>query len=249
MMLPGPPMRIPFALRPLSLELGTQLHADGSATVKQGNTHVLCAANLIPGLPDEAKGASVTGWLTAEFGILPSATHRRTDREAGTGKQQARTVEVQRLLTHSLRQAVDMSVVGNRTLQVDCDVLNADGGTRAAALTGAWVACALALRKHGLEAAVRRQVAAITLGVVEHGQGRRGMVLDLDYAEEQAASILCYLVASRELHGGEVEIVEFQSAGEGRPFPRSEGAALLDLGLRGCEKLMEIQTQRWEFFQ
>ena len=242
-------MRVPHALRPLSLELGSQLHADGSCTIKQGNTHVLCAANLMPGVPDEAKGGAVTGWVTAEFGILPSATHRRTDREAFAGRQQARTVEVQRLLTHSLRQAVDLSLLGQRTLQIDCDVINADGGSRATALNGAWVALALALRKHGLEAALRRQVAALSMGVVEHGHGRKGMLVDLDYAEEQAVTIHCTLVASRDMEGGEVEIVDFSAAGDGRPFPRSECAALLEMGLRGCEKLMEIQAQRWEFFQ
>ncbi len=243
-------MRVPHALRPLSLELGSQLHADGSCTIKQGNTHVLCAANLMPGVPDDAKGGgAVTGWVTAEFGVLPSATHRRTDRENLGGRQQSRTVEVQRLLTHSLRQAVDLSLLGERTLQIDCDVINADGGSRSTALNGAWVALALALRKHGLEAALRRQVAALSMGVVEEGHGRRGMLVDLDYAEEEAVAIHCYLVASRAMEGGEVEIVDFQAAGDGRPFPRSECAALLEMGLRGCEKLMEIQAQRWEFFQ
>ncbi|MFZ1374955.1 MAG: ribonuclease PH, partial [Geothrix sp.] len=145
-------MRQAQELRTLGLEKGVQLHASGSCLVKLGNTHVLCAASLEDRVPGWMKGRG-SGWLTAEYGMLPAATNTRSDREAARGKQQGRTVEIQRLIGRSLRQAVDLAALGERTLTVDCDVLNADGGTRCAAITGAWVAVALALRAQGLDSA------------------------------------------------------------------------------------------------
>jgi ribonuclease PH len=182
-----------------------------------------------------------TGWLTAEYGMLPAATNTRMDREAAKGKQQGRTVEIQRLIGRSLRQAVDLAALGERTLSVDCDVLNADGGTRCAAITGAWVAVALALRSQGLDAALVRQVAAVSAGIVESGEGRRGLVLDLEYEEDHRAAVDCNLVAARPAAGGELELVELQGTGEGRSFSRVEAVALMDLGLAGCAALMEAQ--------
>jgi len=231
-------MRAADELRPLQLETGVQLHANGSCLVKLGRTHVLCAANLEAKVPGWMKGRG-TGWLTAEYGMLPAATHSRTDREAAKGKQQGRTVEIQRLIGRSLRQAVDLAALGERTLTVDCDVLNADGGTRCAAITGAWVAVALALRGSGLEAALVRQVAAVSVGLVEAGEGRRGLVLDLEYEEDHLAAVDTNLVAARA--GGAAELVEFQATGEGRPFTRAEAGALMDLGLAGCDRLMAAQ--------
>jgi len=231
-------MRGAEELRPLQLETGVQLHANGSCLVKLGRTHVLCAANLEAKVPGWMKGRG-TGWLTAEYGMLPAATHSRTDREAAKGKQQGRTVEIQRLIGRSLRQAVDLGALGERTLTVDCDVLNADGGTRCAAITGAWVAVALALRGCGLEAALVRQVAAVSVGLVEAGEGRRGLVLDLEYEEDHLAAVDANLVAARA--DGAVELVEFQATGEGRPFTRAEAGALVDLGLAGCDRLMAAQ--------
>jgi ribonuclease PH len=231
-------MRAADELRPLQLETGVQLHANGSCLVKLGRTHVLCAANLEGKVPGWMKGRG-TGWLTAEYGMLPAATHSRTDREAAKGKQQGRTVEIQRLIGRSLRQAVDLAALGERTLTVDCDVLNADGGTRCAAITGAWVAVALALRGSGLEAALVRQVAAVSVGLVEAGEGRRGLVLDLEYEEDHLAAVDTNLVAARA--GGVAELVEFQATGEGRPFTRAEAGALMDLGLAGCDRLMAAQ--------
>lgn len=233
-------MRRTEELRPLSLDKGVQLHASGSCLVKLGHTHVLCAANLENKVPGWMKGRG-TGWLTAEYGMLPAATHTRVDREAARGKQQGRTVEIQRLIGRSLRQAVDLSILGERTLTVDCDVLNADGGTRCAAITGAWVAVALALRAQGLSAALVRQVAAVSAGIVEAGDGRRGMVLDLEYEEDHLAAVDCNLVAARPVAGGELELVELQGTGEGRSFSRAEATALVDLGLIGCATLMEAQ--------
>lgn len=235
-------MRENTELRPLSMEIGVQLHADGSCLVKLGRTHVLCAASLEEKVPGWMKGRGV-GWLTAEYGMLPAATHSRTDREAAKGKQQGRTVEIQRLIGRSLRQAVDLSALGERTLTVDCDVLNADGGTRCAAITGAWVAVALALRSRGLETALVRQVAAVSAGVVEAGEGRRGTVVDLEYEEDHLAAVDCNLVVARPLMGGDAALVEFQGTGEGRPFSRAEAEALMELGLAGCEHLMAAQRE------
>jgi ribonuclease PH len=235
-------MRTPDALRPLAFELGTQVHADGSCLVRLGQTHVVCAASLEERVPAWMKGKG-RGWITAEYGMLPRSTHTRTDREAARGKQQGRTVEIQRLVGRSLRQAVDLAALGERQLTLDCDVLNADGGTRCAAITGAWVALALALRRAGLEAALVRQVAAVSVGVVEAGEGRRGAVLDLAYEEDHLAAVDCNLVAARPLPGTGLEIVEFQGTGEGRSFARAEVDALLDLGLAGCAELMARQRE------
>jgi ribonuclease PH len=227
-------------LRSLSFETGVQLHAAGSCLIRLGRTHVLCAASLEAKVPGWMKGRG-TGWLTAEYGMLPAATNTRMDREAAKGRQQGRTVEIQRLIGRSLRQAVDLAALGERTLSVDCDVLNADGGTRCAAITGAWVAVALALRSQGLDAAMVRQVAAVSAGLVDSGEGRRGLVLDLEYEEDHRAAVDCNLVAARPSAGGELELVELQGTGEGRSFSRGEAVALMDLGLAGCASLMEAQ--------
>ncbi len=234
-------MRDPNQLRPLSFELGIQAHPAGSCLIKLGNTHVLCAASLEEKVPGWMKGRG-SGWLTAEYGLLPSSTHTRTDREAARGKQQGRTVEIQRLIGRSLRQAVDLAALGERTLAIDCDVLNADGGTRCAAITGGWVAVALALKKHGLDAALLRQVAAVSVGVVDGGEGRQGVVLDLDYEEDHLAAVDCNLVSARGT-SQEMKLVEFQATGEGRSFTRKEQEALLDLGLSGCASLMQAQLK------
>jgi len=240
-------MRSPDELRPLSLELGTQIHADGSCLVKLGNTHVLCSASLEDRVPSWMKGQG-KGWITAEYGMLPRSTHTRTDREAAKGKQQGRTVEIQRLIGRSLRQAVDLAILGERQLTLDCDVVNADGGTRCASITGAWVALALALRNAGLEEALIRQVAAVSVGILdlEAGtglwDGRSGLILDLEYEEDHRAAVDCNLVTAMPLDGSDLEIVEFQSTGEGRSFLRDEALAILDLGLVGCRRLMEAQN-------
>ena len=233
-------MRQAEDLRHLSLEKGVQLHASGSCLVKLGRTHVLCAASLEDRVPGWMKGKG-SGWLTAEYGMLPAATHTRSDREAARGKQQGRTVEIQRLIGRSLRQAVNLAALGERTLTVDCDVLNADGGTRCAAITGAWVAVALALRSQGLLPALTRQVAAVSAGIVESGEGRRGLLLDLEYEEDHLAAVDCNLVAARAAAGGDLELVELQGTGEGRSFSRAEATSLMDLGLMGCAALMEAQ--------
>ena len=236
-------MRRPDELRPLALETGTQLHADGSCLVRLGDTHVLCAASLEEKVPGWLKGGG-KGWVTAEYGMLPRSTHTRTDREAARGKQQGRTVEIQRLIGRSLRQAVDLAALGERQFTLDCDVLNADGGTRCAAITGAWVALVLALRGAGLEGALRRRLAAVSVGILEpgpEGAARQGIVLDLDYPEDSRAAVDCNLVASTPLEGGPVDLVELQATGEGRSFGRGEALALVDLGLDGCGRLFAVQ--------
>ena len=237
-------MRTPDQLRHLRFETGAQSHPAGSCLIAMGGTRVLCAASLEERVPGWMKGKGA-GWLTAEYGMLPSSTHTRTDREAAKGKQQGRTVEIQRLIGRSLRQAVDLKALGERTLTLDCDVLDADGGTRCAAITGAWVALALALKKHGLESALVRQVAAVSIGIVDSGEGRRGVVLDLEYEEDHLAAVDSNLVAARSTGGPELELelVESQATGEGRSFTRVESLALLDLGLAGCAELMAAQLR------
>jgi len=219
-----------------------QVHAGGSCLVRLGDTHVLCSASLEERVPAWMKGQG-RGWITSEYGMLPASTHTRTDREAAKGRQQGRTVEIQRLIGRSLRQAVDLGALGERQITLDCDVLNADGGTRCAAITGAWVALALALRGAGLDAALARQVAAVSVGVLDGAAdgARRGLILDLEYEEDHRAAVDCNLVAAKPAPGGDLELVEFQSTGEGRSFTRAEALALLDLGMEGCGALMAAQ--------
>jgi ribonuclease PH len=240
-------MRQPDELRPLAFELGTQVHADGSCLVKLGDTHVICSASLEERVPSWAKGQG-RGWITAEYGMLPGSTHTRTDREAAKGKQQGRTVEIQRLIGRSLRQAVNLWVLGERQITLDCDVLNADGGTRCASITGAWIALAMALRKHELAHALIRQITAVSVGILEpevdsDWSGRTGLLLDLEYEEDHRAAVDCNLVTAMPMDGEELEIVEFQSTGEGRSFLRDEALSILDLGLLGCQHLMAAQSE------
>lgn len=240
-------MRQPDELRPLSFELGVQVHADGSCLVKLGDTHVLCSASLEDRVPSWLKGEG-RGWITAEYGMLPRATHTRTDREAAKGRQQGRTVEIQRLIGRSLRQAVNLWVLGEKQITLDCDVLNADGGTRCASITGAWIALALALRKFDLSHALVRQITAVSVGILDGPgdaawAGRRGLLLDLEYEEDHRAAVDCNLVAAMPMDGEDLEIVEFQSTGEGRSFLRDEALAILDLGLLGCQHLMAAQSE------
>jgi len=236
-------MRMPEESRPLSLETGVQVHAEGSCLVRLGGTHVLCSASLEDRVPDWMKGKG-QGWITCEYGMLPRSTHTRNAREAAKGRQQGRTVEIQRLIGRSLRQAVDLKALGERQLTLDCDVVNADGGTRCASITGAWVALALALKARGLEGALVNQVAAVSVGILEGWPGlRQGLILDLEYEEDHRAAVDCNLVSSRGMGASAQALVEFQSTGEGRSFSRDEATALLDLGLKGCAALMDAQLK------
>ena len=231
------------ALRQVRITRGYTIHAEGSVLIEFGNTRVLCTASVEEKVPGHKKGSG-EGWVTAEYGMLPRATHTRSDREAARGKQSGRTQEIQRLIGRSLRAVFDLKLLGERTIQIDCDVIQADGGTRTAAITGAWVALVLALRRNGLEPAVVRQVAAVSVGLVDLGPGgRAGMVLDLEYEEDHRAAVDCNVVATRPTRepGAGLDLVEFQATGEGRSYSRAEALDLMDLGLDGCRALMAAQ--------
>ena len=222
-------------LRIVRLTRNYTKHAEGSVLVECGDTKVLCTASVLEKVPPHVRGTG-SGWLTAEYGMLPRATHTRGDREAARGKQSGRTQEIQRLIGRSLRAAVDLEKLGERTLHVDCDVLQADGGTRTASITGAWVAVHDALewllREGKLESNVMRdQVAAISVGIWNGTP-----VLDLDYAEDVACDTDMNVVML-----GEESLIEVQGTAEGVAFTRAELAALLDLAEKGIRELMAAQ--------
>jgi ribonuclease PH len=232
-----PSARQPDALRPIRFTRGYTRHAEGSVLVEFGETRVLCTASLEDRVPPFLKGQG-KGWITAEYGMLPRATHERSPREAARGKQGGRTLEIQRLIGRSLRAAVDLTQLGERTLTLDCDVLQADGGTRTASITGAWVALYDALA--GLKASgalnsdpLRSQVAAVSVGIYA-GQ----VVLDLDYAEDSSADTDLNLVMDAD-----GRFIEVQGTAEAVPFSRAELDALLDLGAAGIRRLHALQRQ------
>ena len=230
-----PSGRAPDQLRDISLETAVSRYAEGSCLAKFGQTHVLCTATVEQGVPGWLKGQS-RGWVTGEYGMLPRATHTRGRREAAQGKQSGRTQEIQRLIGRSLRSVVDLKALGDRTVTLDCDVIQADGGTRTAAITGAWVALAKACsylvdEKVIKETPIRGQVAAISCGVFEGAP-----VLDLDYAEDANAEVDSNFVLS-----GDGRLIEVQATGEHRPFSDAEFAALIALAKAGCGRLFELQ--------
>jgi ribonuclease PH len=232
-----PSARAPDELRPIRFTRGFTRHAEGSVLVEFGDTRVLCTASLEDRVPPFLKGQG-KGWITAEYGMLPRATNERTAREAARGKQGGRTLEIQRLIGRSLRAAVDLERLGERTLTLDCDVLQADGGTRTAAITGAWVALhdAIAglLVRGVLEVdPIRTQVAAVSVGIYAGVP-----VLDLDYAEDSQAHTDMNLVMDSE-----ERIVEVQGTAEGTPFSRSELDALLGLGAAGIRRIQAAQRE------
>jgi ribonuclease PH len=224
-------------LRPLSLEAGVSRYAEGSCLAKFGNTHVLVTASLEESLPGWLRGQK-RGWVTAEYGMLPRATHTRGRREAASGKQSGRTQEIQRLIGRGLRSVVDLVALGERQITIDCDVIQADGGTRTAALTGAWVAlkqACLYLKTEGLitEEPIRAQVAAVSCGIYQGVP-----VLDLDYPEDSNAEADANFVLAEGLG-----LVEVQATGEERPFTEAELNVLLSLAKSGGEDLFEAQRQ------
>ncbi|MEW5787897.1 MAG: ribonuclease PH [Pseudomonadota bacterium] len=230
-----PSGRAPDQLRPVRLTRRYTKHAEGSVLVECGDTRVLCTASVLEKVPAHVKGSG-GGWLTAEYGMLPRATHTRGDREAARGKQSGRTQEIQRLIGRALRAAVDLDKLGERTLHLDCDVLQADGGTRTASITGAWVAVHDAVQwlvKQGrLPASViRDQVAAVSVGVWNGTP-----VLDLDYTEDVACDTDMNVVML-----GAGGLIEVQGTAEGAAFSRAELNALLDLADKGIRELMEAQ--------
>jgi ribonuclease PH len=224
--------RLPGELRPVTVELGPQKWAEGSCLIRLGGTHVLCAATIEDRVPPHLRGKG-TGWVTAEYSMLPRATADRTPREAAVGRIGGRTHEIQRLVGRSLRGVVDLSKLGERTVTVDCDVLQADGGTRTASITGGYIALAVALTRFGMERHLRGHVAAVSVGIVD---GRP--VLDLDYAEDSHADVDFNVVGT---DAG--TYVEVQGTAEGAPFGRDGVDALLDLADAGLAQLFEAQAR------
>ncbi len=224
-------------LRPVSLTPGYLDFAEGSCLITWGRTRVLCAATLLETVPPFrlARGG---GWVTAEYAMLPRATHGRQERESRRGQLGGRTQEISRLIGRSLRAAVDLAALGTRTVILDCDVLQADGGTRTASITGAFVALCLALeglRRQGVLPAlpIREQVAAVSAGV---SQGQ--LLLDLDYEEDSKAAVDANFVGT-----GQGELIEVQLTGEAGPFPAAQLQALLALAQEGLKELLQLQEE------
>jgi ribonuclease PH len=224
--------RGPRDLRPISFQLGVQKWAEGSCLVKFGDTQVLCAATIADRVPPHLRGKG-TGWVTAEYSMLPRATAERSDRESAKGRIGGRTHEIQRLIGRSLRGVVDLSRLGERRVTVDCDVLQADGGTRTASITGGYVALGAALITYGMERLLTSRVAAVSVGIVE-GVG----YLDLDYSEDSRAEVDMNVVGT---DAG--TYVELQGTAEGQPFDRASALAMLDLADEGLAKLFAAQAE------
>ena len=210
-------------------------HAEGSCLVRFGDTHVLCTASLDEKVPPWLRGAG-KGWVTAEYGMLPRATHERTRREAAAGKQSGRTQEIQRLIGRSLRAVVDLPALGERQIIVDCDVLQADGGTRTASITGAWVALRDCIEWMRARDMVAKPVLADHVAAVSAGIYRGTPVLDLDYAEDSEAETDANFVMT-----GAGGFVEIQATAEGKPFTDEEFDALMTLARSGIAHLVELQ--------
>ncbi|HVW73433.1 MAG TPA: ribonuclease PH [Rhizomicrobium sp.] len=232
-----PSTRAPDQMRAVSLTPGFSRHAEGSCLVKFGDTHVLVTASLEEKAPPFLKGSG-KGWVTAEYGMLPRSTHDRMRREAAAGKQSGRTQEIQRLVGRSLRAICDLPALGERQITIDCDVLQADGGTRTAAITGGFVAlsqCLSFMKKTGLVTlpVIKDHVAAVSCGIVK-GQP----VLDLDYDEDSTAETDANFVLT-----GSGGLVEIQGTAEGAPFSEDQLVALLKLARKGIGELVELQKQ------
>ena len=223
--------RGPDELRPVEAAVDFVEQAHGSVLLSFGRTRVLCTATVEDGVPRWLEGRG-RGWLTAEYGMLPASTGERVAREARQGRQGGRTVEIQRLVGRSLRAAYDMETLGERTVWLDCDVIQADGGTRTAAITGAWIALARAAQRRGFPLP-DDQVAAVSVGIVE---GER--LLDLDYEEDSSAEVDMNVVMT-----GSGAVVEVQATAERKTFSREDLDGLVDLAAAGIERLAEIQRE------
>jgi ribonuclease PH len=224
-------------MRSVSIETGVLKHAEGSCLIKVGDTHVLCTATIEERVPPFVKGSGL-GWVTAEYGMLPRSTGSRMRREATTGKQGGRTVEIQRLIGRSLRAGVDRVALGERQITVDCDVIQADGGTRCASITGGWVALKLAVQKlmkagDVLSDPLTDPVAAVSCGIYA-GQP----VLDLDYPEDSEAGVDGNFIMT-----GTKRLIEVQMSAEGATYSREQMNALLDLAEQGIDQLVAIQRE------
>ena len=230
-----PSKRAPDILRPISLERGISRHAEGSCLVRFGDTHVLCLASVGESVPGWLKGGG-KGWVTAEYAMLPRATSERTRREAAVGRQSGRTQEIQRLIGRSLRAVTDMGALGERQITVDCDVIQADGGTRTASITGAWIAlhdCVAWMKAREMvgDGVILDQVAAVSCGIYSGTP-----LLDLDYAEDSEAGTDANFVMT-----GKGGIVEVQGTAEGEPFSPEQFDELMGLAKKGIGELVELQ--------
>ena len=232
-----PSKRTPDQMREVSVERGFSKHAEGSCLIKFGNTHVLCTASLEERIPPWLRGKG-EGWVTAEYGMLPRSTHDRMRREATAGKQSGRTSEIQRLIGRSLRAVVDMKELGERQITVDCDVIQADGGTRTASITGGYIAlrdCISWMKERSMvtDAVLKDNVAAISCGIYKGTP-----VIDLDYDEDSAAETDANFVMT-----GKGGIVEIQGTAEGETFSRDELNQLMDLASSGIADLVKLQNE------
>ena len=232
-----PSQRKASELRPVTITRSFTKHAEGSVLIEFGDTKVLCTASILEKVPPHQKGSG-EGWVTAEYGMLPRSTHTRSDREAARGKQSGRTQEIQRLIGRAMRSVFDLKVLGERTIHLDCDVLQADGGTRTAAITGAYVAARDAvnlLLKNKMISSdpILDSVAAISVGIYQGVP-----VLDLDYAEDSACDTDMNIVMT-----GKGGMIEVQGTAEGAPFSRAELEALLNLAKAGIEELSSLQRK------
>ena len=228
-------------LRAIRITPGFVANAEGSALIEMGNTRVICAASVEDKLPPHMRGQRTEGWITAEYAMLPRSTHTRTAREVTRGKPSGRTHEIQRLIGRSLRAISNRGVLGERTITLDCDVLQADGGTRTAAITGAYVAFAIACRRLLGEKQIKRspiiaEVAAISVGIVDGTP-----LLDLKYDEDSRAEVDMNIVCT-----GDGRFIEVQGTAEGQPFTREQMDELLELARRGIEHLVRAQRQAIE---
>ncbi len=230
-----PSKRAADELRPVTLERGVAKHAEGSCLVKFGDTHVLCTASLEENVPGWLRGQR-RGWVTAEYGMLPRATHDRMRREVNAGKPSGRTQEIQRLIGRSLRAVVDLQALGERQITVDCDVIQADGGTRTASITGAWIALNDCLAWMKARDMLKGPVLKDHIAAVSCGIWKGVPVLDLDYAEDSVAETDANFVMT-----GSGGIVEIQGTAEGRPFTEEQLTALLELAKGGIGSLIELQ--------
>jgi ribonuclease PH len=224
--------RRPDELRPIQLEPGWLEQPHGSVLYSQGKTKVLCTASIEEGVPRWLMGKG-RGWMTAEYSLLPASTGERTQREASRGRQGGRTVEIQRLIGRALRAVTDFEALGERTLWLDCDVLQADGGTRCAAICGAWAAARLALDRFGLSKTLRDSVAAVSVGVVDTEP-----LLDLDYSEDSRAEVDMNVVMT-----GDGRLVEVQATAEQEPFSRERLDELLELAAAGIQRIAAAQEE------
>jgi len=230
-----PSKRASDEMRSVTLDRGFAKHAEGSCFVKFGETHVLCTASLEDRVPPWLRGAN-RGWVTAEYGMLPRSTTERMRREASAGKQSGRTQEIQRLIGRSLRAVVDLEALGERQITVDCDVIQADGGTRTAAITGAWVALHDCLSWMETRSMISSKVLKDHVAAISCGIYAATPVLDLDYLEDSEAETDANFVMT-----GSAGLVEVQATAEGAPFSRDEFSAMLDLADSGIKQLVELQ--------